>query len=136
MLPQVQMEQGSGNSISSTGTATVSARTSGSQRTLVLINGRRTQPGGAGGVPGPGGNANSADVDQTPRSSSSAPTSSPVIRHPPILPENETRRVLRIEVRQVLVAARLRHIASTRWGRRRYMAMQSLLNPIREEVAA
>jgi len=36
----------------------------------------------------------------------------------------------------MLVAARLRHIASTRWGRRRYMAMESLLNPIREEVAA
>ena len=66
MLPQVQMEQGSGNSISSTGTATVSLRGLGSQRTLVLINGRRMQPGGAGGVPGPGGNANSADVDQIP----------------------------------------------------------------------
>src|SRR6266480_4158235 len=36
----------------------------------------------------------------------------------------------------MLVAARLRHIASTKWGRRRYMAMESLLNPIREEVAA
>ena len=36
----------------------------------------------------------------------------------------------------MLVAARLRHIASTKWGRRRYMAMESLLNPTREEVAA
>jgi putative transposase len=36
----------------------------------------------------------------------------------------------------MLVAARLRHIASTRWGRRRYLVMESLLNPIREEVAA
>jgi putative transposase len=36
----------------------------------------------------------------------------------------------------MLVAARLRHIASTKWGRRRYMAMDSLLNPFREEVAA
>ena len=36
----------------------------------------------------------------------------------------------------MLVAARLRHIASTRWGKRRYMAMENLLNPVREEVAA
>ena len=36
----------------------------------------------------------------------------------------------------MLVAARLRHIASTRWGKRRYMAMERLLNPVREEVAA
>lgn len=36
----------------------------------------------------------------------------------------------------MLVAAKLRHIASTRWGKRRYMAMESLLNPVREEVAA
>jgi putative transposase len=36
----------------------------------------------------------------------------------------------------MLVAARLRHIASTKWGRRRYLAMENLLNPIREEVAA
>ena len=50
MLPQVTMEQGSGNSIASNGTATVSLRGLGSQRTLVLINGRRMQPGGGGGV--------------------------------------------------------------------------------------
>src|SRR6059058_5473346 len=36
----------------------------------------------------------------------------------------------------MLVAARLRHIASTKWGKRRYLAMETLLNPIREEVAA
>ncbi len=66
MLPQVQMEQGSGNSISSLGNATVSLRGLGSQRTLVLINGRRMQPGGSGGVVGPGGFSNSADVDQIP----------------------------------------------------------------------
>ena len=36
----------------------------------------------------------------------------------------------------MLVAARLRHIASTRWGKRRYLAMETLLNPIHQEVAA
>lgn len=36
----------------------------------------------------------------------------------------------------MLVAARLRHIASTRWGKRRYLAMESLLNPIHQEAAA
>lgn len=36
----------------------------------------------------------------------------------------------------ILVAARLRHIASTKWGRRRYMAMENLLNPARQEAAA
>ena len=36
----------------------------------------------------------------------------------------------------MLVAARLRHIASTKWGKRRYLAMESLLNPIPEEAAA
>jgi outer membrane receptor protein involved in Fe transport len=66
MLPQVAMEQGSGNSISSLGNATVSLRGLGSQRTLVLINGRRMQPGGSGGVVGPGGFSSSADVDQIP----------------------------------------------------------------------
>ena len=66
MLPQVQAEQSSGTSISSLGTATVSLRGLGSQRTLVLINGRRMQPGGSGGVPGPGSSSNSADIDQIP----------------------------------------------------------------------
>jgi outer membrane receptor protein involved in Fe transport len=63
-LPQVTAEQGSGQSISSVGTATVSLRDLGSQRTLVLVNGVRMNPGGAGGVPG--GNANAADVSQIP----------------------------------------------------------------------
>ena len=36
----------------------------------------------------------------------------------------------------MLVAARLRHIASTKWGKRRYLAMETLLNPVPEEVAA
>src|SRR5437899_6976560 len=29
----------------------------------------------------------------------------------------------------MLVAARLRHIASTKWGKRRYLAMETLLHP-------
>src|SRR6266540_1151548 len=33
----------------------------------------------------------------------------------------------------MLVAARLRHIASTKWGKRRYLAMETLLNPLPEE---
>ena len=36
----------------------------------------------------------------------------------------------------MLVAARLRHIANTKWGRRRYLAMETLLNPLPEEAAA
>jgi iron complex outermembrane recepter protein len=68
MLPQVSAEQSSGNSIASNGIATVSLRGLGSQRTLVLINGRRMQPGGAGGVVGPGGNSNSPDINQIPAS--------------------------------------------------------------------
>jgi hypothetical protein len=36
----------------------------------------------------------------------------------------------------MLVAARLRHIASTRWGKRKYLAMETLLNPIQQEAAA
>ncbi len=37
----------------------------------------------------------------------------------------------------MLVAARLRHIASTKWGKRRYLVMDHLLNPAKqEEVAA
>jgi iron complex outermembrane recepter protein len=63
-LPMVGAEQNSGTSISSVGTATVSLRSLGSQRTLVLIDGRRMQPGGSGGVPG--GNANSPDINQIP----------------------------------------------------------------------
>jgi iron complex outermembrane recepter protein len=45
-LPQVVAEQSSSLSISSTGVATVSLRGLGSNRTMVLINGRRMQPGG------------------------------------------------------------------------------------------
>ena len=50
-LPQVVAEQGSGLSISSVGTATISLRGLGSQRTLVLVDGRRLNPGGSGGIP-------------------------------------------------------------------------------------
>src|ERR1700740_1536131 len=63
-LPQIGAEQNSGTSISSVGVATVSLRDLGSQRTLVLVHGKRLNPGGAGGVPG--GNANSADINQIP----------------------------------------------------------------------
>ena len=63
-LPQVSAEQGSGQSISSVGTSTVSLRDLGSQRTQVLVNGIRMNPGGAGGITG--GNANAADVSQIP----------------------------------------------------------------------
>jgi iron complex outermembrane recepter protein len=63
-LPQVTAEQNSGTSISSVGVATVSLRDLGSQRTLVLVDGRRMNPGGAGGVVG--GNANAADINQIP----------------------------------------------------------------------
>jgi transposase-like protein len=36
----------------------------------------------------------------------------------------------------MLVAARLRHIASTKWGKRRYLVMDTLLNPAKQEAAA
>jgi putative transposase len=36
----------------------------------------------------------------------------------------------------MLVAARLRHIASTKWGKRRYLVMYPLLNPAKQEAAA
>jgi len=36
----------------------------------------------------------------------------------------------------MLVAARLRHIASTKWGKRRYLVMDPLLNPAKQEAAA
>jgi iron complex outermembrane receptor protein len=49
-LPQVVAENSSGQSISSNGTATVSLRGLGSQRTLVLIDGRRMAPGGGLGT--------------------------------------------------------------------------------------
>jgi iron complex outermembrane recepter protein len=62
-LPQVGAEQNQGTSISATGTATISLRNLGSQRTLVLINNRRMGPGGAGGF---AGNANAPDLNQIP----------------------------------------------------------------------
>jgi len=36
----------------------------------------------------------------------------------------------------MLVAARLRHIASTKWGKRRYLAMEQLLNPAKHDQEA
>ena len=36
----------------------------------------------------------------------------------------------------MLVAARLRHIASVKWGKRRYLVMDPLLSPEKQEVAA
>jgi len=36
----------------------------------------------------------------------------------------------------MLVAARLRHIASTKWGKRRYLAMETLFDPALQEPAA
>ena len=36
----------------------------------------------------------------------------------------------------MLVAARLRHIASTKWGKRRYLAMKRLLNPAKQDQEA
>jgi iron complex outermembrane receptor protein len=63
-LPQIGAEQSSGTSISSVGVATVSLRSLGSQRTMVLVNSKRMSPGGAGGIVG--GNANAADINQIP----------------------------------------------------------------------
>ncbi len=36
----------------------------------------------------------------------------------------------------MLVAARLRHVAATKWGKRRYLVMDALLNPAKQEAAA
>jgi transposase-like protein len=36
----------------------------------------------------------------------------------------------------VLTAVRLRHVASTKWGRRRYLPMDALPNPAKQEAAA
>jgi hypothetical protein len=36
---------------------------------------------------------------------------------------------------RMLVAARLRHIATTKWGKRRYLAMETLFNPLPDEAA-
>ena len=59
-LPQVVAENSSGQSISSNGTATVSLRGLGSQRTLVLINGKRMAPGAGLGT------SASPDINQIP----------------------------------------------------------------------
>jgi len=64
-LPQVVAENSSGQSISSNGTATVSLRGLGSQRTLVLIDGKRMAPGGGSGIGGLGLVA-SPDINQIP----------------------------------------------------------------------
>src|ERR1700761_1901439 len=64
-LPQVVAEQSGGTSISSNGTATVSLRGLGSQRTLVLVNGTRLAPGA--GLSAAGNNTtSSADINQIP----------------------------------------------------------------------
>jgi len=61
-LPQVVAEQSGGTSISSNGTATVSLRGLGSQRTLVLVNGTRLAPGAGLGT----SITSSADINQIP----------------------------------------------------------------------
>src|SRR5258708_5476743 len=64
-LPSVTAEQSGGTSISSNGTATVSLRGLGSQRTLVLVNGTRLAPGA--GLSAAGNNtASSPDINQIP----------------------------------------------------------------------
>ena len=65
-LPLITAEAPSGISISTSGIITVSLRDLGSQRNLILVNGRRMNPGGAGGVVGPGGNAKAVDLNQIP----------------------------------------------------------------------
>lgn len=59
-LPQAVAEASSGQSISSSGNATISLRGLGSSRTLVLINGRRMAPGAALGF------ASEPDINQIP----------------------------------------------------------------------
>ncbi len=61
-LPQVVAEQSGGTSISSNGTANVSLRGLGSQRTLVLVNGTRLAPGASLGTT----TTSSADINQIP----------------------------------------------------------------------
>jgi len=65
-LPLITAEAPSSLSISSPGIITVSLRDLGSQRNLMLVNGRRMNPGGAGGVVGPGGNPKAVDLNQIP----------------------------------------------------------------------
>lgn len=64
-LPSVVAEQSGGTSISSNGTATVSLRGLGSQRTLVLVNSTRLAPGA--GLSAAGNNTSSSpDINQIP----------------------------------------------------------------------
>lgn len=66
-LPQVVADQGSGISMGSNGTATLNLRGLGSQRTLVLVNGRRLQGGDPGGNFGANpAFASAADINQIP----------------------------------------------------------------------
>jgi iron complex outermembrane recepter protein len=60
MLPSVVAEQSSGEAVDATGTATVSLRGLGSQRTLVLVDGFRLSPGAALGA------ASQPDLNQIP----------------------------------------------------------------------
>jgi hypothetical protein len=48
--------------------------------------------------------------------------------------DNPPERTIR-EIRW-RIAARLRHIASAKWGKRWYLAMELLLNPAKQEAAA
>ena len=66
-LPQVVADQDSGLSMGSNGTANLNLRGLGSQRTLVLMNGRRLQGGDPGATLGsaPGGSS-AADINQIP----------------------------------------------------------------------
>lgn len=59
-LPQVYSEQGTGQSNGATGTATLSLRNLGAERTLVLVNGRRLPPGS------PLQDGEGADINQIP----------------------------------------------------------------------
>ena len=66
-LPQVVADQGSGLSMGSNGTATINLRGLGSQRTLVLVNGRRMQGGDPGASFGTNpAFASAADINQIP----------------------------------------------------------------------
>lgn len=66
-LPQVVADQGSGLSMGSNGTATINLRGLGSQRTLVLVNGRRLQGGDPGASFGSTpAFASAADINQIP----------------------------------------------------------------------
>lgn len=66
-LPQVVADQGSGLSMGANGTATINLRGLGTQRTLVLMNGRRLQGGDPGAIQGSNpAFASAADINQIP----------------------------------------------------------------------